>query len=90
MPVERSATPAAEAGYDVETLTKALLNVVSEKTGYPVEMLELSTDMEADLGINSIKRVEIMGAMRAQFPNLPRLIQKRSPKCAPWVRPSSI
>ncbi len=28
--------------------------------------------MEADLGIDSIKRVEIMGAMRTQFPNLPQ------------------
>ena len=59
-------------GYDAETLTRALLNVVSEKTGYPVEMLELSSDMEADLGIDSIKRVEIMGALRTQFPNLPK------------------
>ena len=58
--------------YDVETLTNSLLKVVSEKTGYPVEMLELSSDMEADLGIDSIKRVEIMGAMRSLFPNLPK------------------
>ena len=53
-------------------LAKALLDVVSEKTGYPVEMLELTSDMEADLGIDSIKRVEIMGALRAQFPALPQ------------------
>ncbi len=33
--------PAPGAAYDTETLSKALLNVVSEKTGYPVEMLEL-------------------------------------------------
>ena len=53
-------------------LAKALLDMVSEKTGYPVEMLELTSDMEADLGIDSIKRVEIMGALRAQFPALPQ------------------
>ncbi len=64
-------TPSA-SGLDVEVLTTAFLNVVSEKTGYPVEMLELESDMEADLGIDSIKRVEIMGAMRAQFPSLPQ------------------
>ena len=46
--------------------------MVSEKTGYPVEMLELGSDLEADLGINSIKRVEIMGALRAQIPDLPQ------------------
>src|SRR5207244_2039671 len=44
----------------------------SEKTGYPAEMLEMSMDMEADLGIDSIKRVEILGAMRDEFPKLPQ------------------
>ena len=32
---------------------------VAEKTGYPVEMLELDMDMEADLGIDSIKRCRL-------------------------------
>lgn len=71
VPTPAQAAPVSSA-YDTETLTKALLNVVSEKTGYPVEMLELNTDMEADLGIDSIKRVEILGAMRTLFPNLPK------------------
>ncbi len=50
-----------------------MLQIVSEKTGYPVETLEVDMDMEADLGIDSIKRVEILGAMQAQFPSLPKL-----------------
>ncbi|NJR54286.1 MAG: hypothetical protein HC768_06465 [Acaryochloris sp. CRU_2_0] len=50
-------------------LSTILLAIVSEKTGYPVEMLELEMDMEADLGIDSIKRVEILGALQAQFPS---------------------
>ena len=36
-------------------------------------MLELSMDMEADLGIDSIKRVEIMWALQEQFPELPQI-----------------
>src|SRR5690606_1733873 len=44
-----------------------------DKTGYPVDMLELSMDMEADLGIDSIKRVEILGAVQEQIANLPEL-----------------
>ncbi|MBD2663052.1 polyketide-type polyunsaturated fatty acid synthase PfaA [Richelia sinica FACHB-800] len=51
-------------------LAQTLLNITSEKTGYPVEMLELDMDMEADLGIDSIKRVEILGAMQEAYPNL--------------------
>jgi acyl carrier protein len=45
---------------------------VSDKTGYPPEMLEVDMDMEADLGIDSIKKVEIMGAMRELYPQLPK------------------
>ena len=52
---------------------QALLNVIAEKTGYPAEMLELSMDMEADLGIDSIKRVEIMWALQERFPELPQI-----------------
>lgn len=55
---------------DIETLTKSLLEVVSEKTGYPSEMLELNMDMEADLGIDSIKRVEIFGALTKLHPEM--------------------
>ena len=51
-------------------LEKILLNVVSEKTGYPAEMLEMSMDLEADLGIDSIKRVEIFGALTKQYPSM--------------------
>ncbi|MBK1986816.1 acyltransferase domain-containing protein [Sphaerospermopsis aphanizomenoides BCCUSP55] len=53
-------------------LAQTLLNITSEKTGYPVEMLELDMDMEADLGIDSIKRVEILGAMQEAYPDLPK------------------
>ncbi len=57
----------------METLTSSLLAIVSEKTGYPTDMLELSMDMEADLGIDSIKRVEIMGALQERHPDLPKV-----------------
>jgi acyl transferase domain-containing protein len=53
-------------------LGETLLAITSEKTGYPVEMLDLDMDMEADLGIDSIKRVEILGAMQEMYPNLPQ------------------
>nr|WP_129676975.1 type I polyketide synthase [Candidatus Chloroploca sp. Khr17] len=53
-------------------LIEGLLTVVSEKTGYPYETLELAMDMESDLGIDSIKRVDILGTMQSRFA-LPRL-----------------
>ena len=50
-------------------LTKLLLQLVSDRTGYPEEMLGLDQDLEAELGIDSIKRVEILGALPKVLPN---------------------
>ncbi|MDR0285222.1 MAG: SDR family NAD(P)-dependent oxidoreductase [Propionibacteriaceae bacterium] len=40
-----------------------ILGVLSEKTGYPVDMLGLDQDLEADLSVDSIKRLEIIAAL---------------------------
>ncbi|MDT8441221.1 MAG: SDR family NAD(P)-dependent oxidoreductase, partial [Desulfuromonadales bacterium] len=48
-----------------------LLAVIAEKTGYPVEMLEPTMTLDADLGIDSIKRVEILSALQEQLPEAP-------------------
>ncbi len=57
--------PAASSALDFKTL---LLNIVAERTGYPTDMLGLDADLEADLGIDSIKRVEIIGALQKALP----------------------
>ena len=54
-------------------LQALMLAVVSEKTGYPAEMLNLDMDMDADLGIDSIKRVEILSLVQEQVPGLPEV-----------------
>jgi acyl transferase domain-containing protein/NAD(P)H-dependent flavin oxidoreductase YrpB (nitropropane dioxygenase family)/acyl carrier protein len=51
------------AAPDTGNTQEKLLALVSEKTGYPSEMLGLDLDLEADLSIDSIKRVEILGAL---------------------------
>ncbi|MBE7220408.1 MAG: SDR family oxidoreductase, partial [Caulobacteraceae bacterium] len=45
-----------------------LLAIAAERTGYPEDMLGLDMDLEADLGIDSIKRVEILAAYRQSQP----------------------
>jgi 3-oxoacyl-(acyl-carrier-protein) synthase/NAD(P)-dependent dehydrogenase (short-subunit alcohol dehydrogenase family) len=47
-----------------------ILSVVSQKTGYPIEMLDLEMDLESDMGIDSINRIEIFTAIRDQRPEL--------------------
>ncbi len=52
-------------------IVTTMLAVVSQLTGYPVEMLGLDMDIEAELGIDSIKRVEILSALEEKMPALP-------------------
>ena len=55
------------------TITELLLSVVAEKTGYPADSLDLSMSLEGDLGIDSIKRVEILSTMQDKAPSLPEV-----------------
>ncbi|QMS91920.1 acyltransferase domain-containing protein [Nostoc edaphicum CCNP1411] len=71
-PAPTTAAPVSNATIDIVDLDKNLLAITSDKTGYPVEMLEMDMDMEADLGIDSIKRVEILGALQEMYPSLPK------------------
>ncbi|MCC9168417.1 type I polyketide synthase [Pontibacter harenae] len=64
-PAKAPSVPATEL--DPEVVTEALLGLIAEKTGYPAEMLSLDMELIADLGIDSIKQVEIMGAVREQY-----------------------
>ncbi len=62
-----ASTPQAQAGFSLEDLQNAILNIVSEKTGYPKEMLGLDLDLEADLSIDSIKRMEIIADLKTKI-----------------------
>ncbi len=72
-PHEPAAPLAPAPELDRAAITARLLETVRDRTGYPVETLGLDLDMEADLGIDSIKRVEILGKMRDEFPTLKAL-----------------
>ncbi|MEM1350139.1 MAG: acyltransferase domain-containing protein, partial [Myxococcota bacterium] len=70
------AAPAAPVAPSVN-LTGLMLDVVAEKTGYPAEMLNLSMELESDLGIDSIKRVEILSVMQERVPSMPEVETSR-------------
>lgn len=53
--------------FSLKELQTAILNIVSDKTGYPKEMLGLDLDLEADLSIDSIKRMEIIGDLKTKI-----------------------
>ena len=62
--------PPPRPGRAMRTTAATVLAVIAEKTGYPVEVLAPDMDLEADLGIDSIKRVEILAAVSQQVPTL--------------------
>jgi acyl transferase domain-containing protein len=71
-PIAPSVGPAAAtSAQNADVFGQTLLSVVAERTGYPPDMLNLDMDMEADLGIDSIKRVEILAGVEALTPDLP-------------------
>jgi acyl transferase domain-containing protein len=61
----------APAAVSPAGLQSIMLKVLAERTGYPEEMLSLDMDLEADLGVDSIKRVEILAAVQELVPALP-------------------
>jgi acyl transferase domain-containing protein len=63
--------PAAHARMASEKVQSVLLEVIAEKTGYPAEMLGLDMALDVDLGIDSIKRVEILSALQERLPDAP-------------------
>ncbi len=54
-------------------ILSVLIAVVSEKTGYPADTINPDMDLEADLGIDSIKRVEILSAVSEKLPGAPKV-----------------
>ena len=61
------AAPKAALSLNEEDVKKNILNIVSEKTGYPQDMLDLDLDMEADLGIDTVKQAELFAIMRETY-----------------------
>lgn len=60
---------------DRAELMRRLVTMVSERTGYPADMLDPGKDLEAELGVDSIKRIEILGRLPSLLPAaaVPRL-----------------
>jgi acyl carrier protein len=64
-PAPLAPTPSNDDGIPTPDEFKTdLLDAVSERTGYPIEMLDLDLAMEAGLGIDSIKTVEIFSNLK--------------------------
>jgi acyl carrier protein len=78
-----------------EKLAAFLIDFVIEQTGYPQEIVELDADLEADLGIDSIRKAQLFGEIGQHyglavddsvslddFPTLQHLLDYMLPKVA--------
>ena len=65
----RTAVTPAEA--ETDGVKEKVLEIIAEKTGYPPDMLDLDLDLEADLGIDTVKQAEMFAAIRAAY-DIPR------------------
>jgi NAD(P)-dependent dehydrogenase (short-subunit alcohol dehydrogenase family)/acyl carrier protein len=61
----------AVTGLSSDPITDRVLEIVAEKTGYPKDMLEVDLDLEADLGVDTVKQAETFLALREAF-DIPR------------------
>ena len=52
-------------------MKERILTLAVEKTGYPRDMLDLDLDLEADLGVDTVKQAEMFAAIREIY-SIPR------------------
>jgi acyl carrier protein len=64
-PRDLAAVTPAEGADD--PVAAQILALVVEQTGYPPEMLDLDLDLEADLGIDTVKQAELFVAVRETY-----------------------
>ncbi|MDY0221195.1 MAG: SDR family NAD(P)-dependent oxidoreductase [Desulfobacterium sp.] len=60
---EASSTP----GFQAADTIQAIKEIIAEQTGYSTDMLEQDLDLEADLGIDTVKQVEIFAKAASHF-----------------------
>src|SRR5664280_286742 len=54
-----------------ESVKERILALMAEKTGYPIDMLDVDLDLEADLGVDTVKQAEMFAAIREIY-SIPR------------------
>ncbi|MBI9088008.1 MAG: SDR family NAD(P)-dependent oxidoreductase [Desulfobacterium sp.] len=59
--------PGADDGAGDAAMDDAIKQIIAEQTGYTTDMLEDDLDLEADLGIDTVKQVEIFAKAATHF-----------------------
>ncbi|MFJ5776293.1 SDR family oxidoreductase [Streptomyces sp. NPDC093094] len=65
--VQAVEAPAAGPSRRRTSTLDEIRSIISERTGYPADVIEPQLDLEADLSIDSIKRTELVGELAARY-----------------------
>ena len=66
-PAITGAAPAAAGPDGADPVLVRVLELVAATTGYPPDMLDADLDLEADLGIDTVKQAEIFASIRESY-----------------------
>ncbi len=58
---------AAGSGSGTDAVLAAVTEIVAGMTGYPPELLDPDLDLEADLGVDTVKQAEVFAAVREHY-----------------------
>ncbi|TWT92487.1 Erythronolide synthase, modules 5 and 6 [Neorhodopirellula pilleata] len=59
--------PVRQAAPDLESLHRLMIDLVVDQTGYDESIIDMDADMEGELGIDSIKKAQLLGELEQQY-----------------------
>ena len=62
-----TASAAPQAASADDGISDRVLEIVAEQTGYPTDLLDMELDLEADLGIDTVKQAEVFARIRESY-----------------------
>jgi acyl transferase domain-containing protein/acyl carrier protein len=66
-PAKRTGSPPPSSPDGDDPVAERVVAMVAEKTGYPADMLGLDLDLEADLGVDTVKQAELFASLRETY-----------------------
>ena len=66
-PVMAASEPVATPAPSTDAVLERVTDIVAEMTGYPADLLDPELDLEADLGVDTVKQAEVFAAVREEY-----------------------
>ncbi|MCO8124050.1 SDR family oxidoreductase [Stieleria sp. TO1_6] len=87
-PETRQPTADASTDVDADALRQLMIDLLVDQTGYDESIIDMEADLESELGVDSIKRAQLLGELEQQFELPP--IQQSDLKLADFPTLASI